>query len=66
MAGSGRGAPSGNTWDREIDESGAFVRRPTSFHSKIEAADGTGFPPEPGRYLNSCSSRWSAGESRSS
>ena len=50
MAESGRGTPSGNTWDREIDESGAFVRRPTSFHSKIEAADGAGFPPEPGRY----------------
>lgn len=50
MAGSGSDAPSGNTWDREIDESGAFVRRPTSFHGRIAADGGEEFPAEPGRY----------------
>jgi putative glutathione S-transferase len=50
VAESRRAAPAGNTWDQEIDESGAFVRRPTSFHSKIEAVDGAGFRPEADRY----------------
>lgn len=50
MAESRTGAPASNTWDLEIDESGAFVRRPTSFHSKVEAANGATFPAEAGRY----------------
>jgi putative glutathione S-transferase len=46
----GRRASSGNTWDQEIDDSGEFVRRPTSFRSQIVPDSRSDFPPEPGRY----------------
>ena len=40
----------GNTWEREVDDDGEFVRRPTTFRSWIRA-DGSGeFQPERGRY----------------
>ena len=40
----------GNTWERQIDDDGAFVRRPSSFREWIRA-DGSGeFAPDAGRY----------------
>ena len=40
----------GNTWEKQIDEDGAFVRRPTSFHGVCSADADAEFPAEPGRY----------------
>ena len=43
-------APRGNTWEREVDDDGEFVRKPTTFRSWIRADGSSGFPPESGRY----------------
>ena len=40
----------GNTWDRQVDEQGAFVRKATTFRSWIRADGSTPYRPEPGRY----------------
>jgi len=40
----------GNTWEKQIDEDGAFVRRPTSFHGVCSPDEDAEFPAEPGRY----------------
>jgi putative glutathione S-transferase len=40
----------GNTWEKQIDEDGAFVRRPTSFHGVCSTAVDAEFPAEAGRY----------------
>ena len=48
----------GNTWEKQIDEDGAFVRRPTSFHGVCSPDEDAEFPaaipcmfptPAPGR-----------------
>ena len=38
----------GNSWERQIDEEGAFKRKPTSFHHSISA--NSPFAPEKDRY----------------
>jgi len=40
----------GNTWEREVDDDGEFVRNPTSFRSHIRADRSTPFSPDAGRY----------------
>jgi len=42
--------PSGNTWEREVDDDGEFVRKPTTFRSWIRADGSSEFQPAPGRY----------------
>jgi len=41
---------SGNTWNRQVDGEGEFIRKPTTFHAWIRADGSTEFRPEPGRY----------------
>jgi len=40
----------GNTWDRQIDEEGAFQRKPTTFRDWVRADGSSDFAPEAGRY----------------
>lgn len=40
----------GNTWDRQVDDRGEFVRKPTTFRSWIRDEGNGEFPPEAGRY----------------
>jgi putative glutathione S-transferase len=40
----------GNTWNKEIDRDGAFVRRPTSFHGKVSSEPYSLHAAESGRY----------------
>jgi len=40
----------GNTWTKEIDRDGAFVRRPTSFHGTVSADQSSLHAAESGRY----------------
>jgi putative glutathione S-transferase len=40
----------GNTWNRQIDEEGAFQRKATTFRAWIRADGSTPYAPEPGRY----------------
>jgi len=40
----------GNTWDRQIDEQGAFQRKATTFRDWIRADGSSEFAPEAGRY----------------
>jgi putative glutathione S-transferase len=40
----------GNTWTRQIDDSGAFVRHATGFHGTVSAQATSPHPVEPGRY----------------
>jgi glutathionyl-hydroquinone reductase len=40
----------GNTWVKEIDVEGAFVRAPTDFHGRISGEAGALHPGEAGRY----------------
>ena len=40
----------GNTWEKQIEGEGEFVRKPTSFRSQIKRGGTTSFPPEAGRY----------------
>ena len=40
------GQGSGNTWNRQIDEEGAFQRKATTFRSWIRADGSTPFSPE--------------------
>ena len=42
--------PAGNTWNRQIDGSGEFVRKDTTFRSWIREDGSTGFAPAAGRY----------------
>jgi len=42
--------PAGNTWNRQIDDSGEFVRKDTAFRSWIRVDGSTGFAPAAGRY----------------
>lgn len=44
------GTAFGNTWSREIDAEGAFVRAPTHFHGSISKDPGARHPAEEGRY----------------
>lgn len=44
------GRSTGNTWDTEIDEDGAFVREPTEFRNRISAKPGGDFQPDKGGY----------------
>lgn len=41
---------SGNTWTRNIDDGGAFVRHPTGFRASISRQPGALHAAEPGRY----------------
>ncbi|MDH5306188.1 MAG: glutathione S-transferase family protein, partial [Myxococcales bacterium] len=50
MAAQDKNGPSGNTWEREIDDDGEFVRCPTSFRAQIKADGSTDFSPGFGRY----------------
>lgn len=43
-------ASRGNTWDRQIDDQGAFVRKPTTFRSWISPSQDSPYAPEAGRY----------------
>jgi hypothetical protein len=40
----------GTTWDRQVDDEGEYVRRPTSFRSAIATDGSTAFVPEADRY----------------
>ncbi len=40
----------GNTWEKEVSDNGAFVRHPTSFHSKCSADRRAEFPAASNRY----------------
>lgn len=40
----------GNTWDRQIDEDGAFQRKATTFRGWVRADGSTDFAPRAGRY----------------
>ena len=40
----------GNTWDRQIDEEGAFQRKPTTFRDWVREDGSSDFAPEAGRY----------------
>lgn len=40
----------GNTWERQIDDDGEFVRRPTGFREWIRADGTSEFSPQAGRY----------------
>ena len=40
----------GNTWIKEIDDDGAFVRRPTSFHGQVSSDPNSLHAAESGRY----------------
>jgi putative glutathione S-transferase len=40
----------GNTWEKEMDDDGEFVRKPTTFRSQIGADGSAGFEPAAGRY----------------
>lgn len=42
--------PANNTWNRQIDEQGEFVRKETAFRSWIKSDGSSDFPPETGRY----------------
>ncbi len=44
------GKPAGNTWSRQIDDTGEFVRKDAVFRSWIRADGSTGFAPAAGRY----------------
>ena len=50
MSAENKNTPSGNTWEREVDDDGEFVRRPTTFRSQIRADGSTPFPPDARRY----------------
>ena len=45
-----RNTTRGNTWDRQMDDDGEFVRKPTTFRSRISADGSTEFAPDTGRY----------------
>ena len=45
-----KNTPSGNTWEREVDDDGEFVRIPTTFRSWIKADGSTEYTPESDRY----------------
>ncbi len=45
-----RNTPTGNTWEREVDDDGEFVRKPTTFRSRIRADGSSEFRPGAGRY----------------
>jgi putative glutathione S-transferase len=42
--------PDRNTWNRQIENSGEFIRKDAAFRSWILADGSTGFAPAPGRY----------------
>jgi putative glutathione S-transferase len=42
--------PVRNTWNRQIDDRGEFIRKDTAFRSWIKADDTTPFAPQAGRY----------------
>jgi putative glutathione S-transferase len=50
MSDENRNAPAGNTWEREVDDDGEFVRRPTTFRSWVRADGSSPFVPAAGRY----------------
>ena len=50
MGAADKNTPTGNTWEREVEDDGEFVRRPTSFRSQIQRDGSTEFLPEAGRY----------------
>ncbi len=43
-------SPGGNTWETQIEDDGAFIRKPTSFHGQIKRDGTTRFLPEADRY----------------
>lgn len=43
-------APTGNTWTKQINETGEFVRRATTFRNQVTRSGDSGFKAEPGRY----------------
>ena len=45
-----KNVPTGNTWEREVDDDGEFVRKPTGFRSQIKADGSTPYAPDAGRY----------------
>lgn len=50
MSAEDKNTPTGNTREREVDDDGEFVRRPTAFRSQIRADGSTPFAPDTGRY----------------
>lgn len=42
--------PTPNTWKKQINQAGEFVRRPTTFRHAVSADGSTGFRAEPARY----------------
>jgi putative glutathione S-transferase len=42
--------PSGNTWTKEINDEGAFVRSPTDFHASVSQDPGARHPAQANRY----------------
>jgi putative glutathione S-transferase len=50
MGDENRNTPRGNTWEREVDDDGEFVRKPTTFRSTIGADSDAEFQPASGRY----------------